>query len=510
MADIFCSNQDALRQISVSGLTNLTEAYVGTLRAKFVWVNNESGIDDNITVIIPNSNPPSGRWISPQSPIIPSQVIPWTNIDKTGSSVNDLTTKSITDLTTGTIRPSLLPEGIPYFATPPPSLILSTNRFGQYQLSTISADQVHGLIPFSQIDWTGIAPSYVGAESTLYFDPTQFNRDAFNNISIKIMSASQAGLAIPGTGISTDDSGNINVIYGTGENQALEGNTPMLGDVSGVHGGNIVDGLRGIPLTFFFNELVGKNGYVLTLNVDNQSTPYFYLAPGGSGGTESGLPDPTGDGGDFLYTDGTSWYPKKITLADVGLPPSIESFSTSVTLAEVGQSFINPNFTATYSEAPTSASLKDNLFNISASLSNVNSFNSTHTFTLNSPGNVIFTLTANYSTPLTASISITWGERLFYGHQTSFTSVSSLQSNNLTTSPQGSYTVDAALGEYIYFAIPSDFATPTFSVNGFYGGFSLVTTATNTNTFGITTNYNIYRSDYPSLGNTTVQLLLIN
>jgi hypothetical protein len=507
MADIFCSNQDALRQISVSGLDNLTEAYVGVLRAKFIWVTNESGQDDNITVVVPNSNPPSGRWISPQAPSIPSQIISWNKIDKTGSSVADLETKSIHDLTIGTLRPPLLPSGVPYFATPLPDLILTTNHLGQYQLSTITKDQITGLIPFSKVDWTGITPDYVGAESILYFNPNQFDRDAFNHVSIKLMTDSSAGLAIPGLGIYSDSQGSINVDFGTGSNQAIEGTDPMLGDVSGVHAGNRVDAIRNIPMNFFFNQLVGKNGYVLTLNVDNPNTPYFHLAPGGTGGGETGLPDPTGFDGDFLYTDGAIWYPKKITQADIGIVPQILSFTTPTSLLEVGQSLVNPGFTASYSEDPLTASLIDNLYSITASLSNIHSFNSSHSFTLDVIGSITFTLTANYSSPSTIELSVNWGERLYYGHDLSFIDVSSLQSNKLTTIPQGSYTIDAASDEYIYFAIPSNFNTPVFSVNGFHGGFVLINTVTNTNIYGIDITYKIYRSDNKSLGNTTIQLL---
>ena len=51
MADLFCANLSALRETSVTGLDNLTEAYVGALRSKFIWVNNESGTDDGQTFL---------------------------------------------------------------------------------------------------------------------------------------------------------------------------------------------------------------------------------------------------------------------------------------------------------------------------------------------------------------------------------------------------------------------------------------------------------------------------
>jgi hypothetical protein len=127
------------------------------------------------------------------------------------------------------------------------------------------------------------------------------------------MSDNQPGLAIPGFGIETDEQARINVIYGTGKGQALEGITPLGGDLSGIHSAAIVNALRNIPLTFFPNDTTGKNGYVLTLNTENQGTPYFYLAPPGSV-TGGSLPDITGRTG-VLQTDGftVDWTPITIT-----------------------------------------------------------------------------------------------------------------------------------------------------------------------------------------------------
>ena len=58
--------------------------------------------------------------------------------------------------------------------------------------------------------------------------------------------------------------------------------------------------------------------------------------------------------------------------------------------------------------------------------------------------------------------------------------------------------------QYIYYAIPTKYGDCTFSVNGFVGGFSKVAMITYTNTYNHTENYDIYMSDNPNLGNTTV------
>jgi hypothetical protein len=52
--------------------------------------------------------------------------------------------------------------------------------------------------------------------------------------------------------------------------------------------------------------------------------------------------------------------------------------------------------------------------------------------------------------------------------------------------------------------VPSRFGTCAFTVGGFTGGFQMIATIAFTNASGYTENYDIYRSDYAKLGNTTV------
>ena len=144
MADLFCANLSALRETSVTGLDNLTEAYVGALRSKFIWVNNESGTDDGQTIITPSSNPPSGRWICPQAPLQPNQRISWANVNKVGSALADLDNTSASALQGGAIPKSLFPNNVPWFDSISPSLILTTDAEGRWQLSTIDQSLVTG------------------------------------------------------------------------------------------------------------------------------------------------------------------------------------------------------------------------------------------------------------------------------------------------------------------------------------------------------------------------------
>lgn len=79
---------------------------------------------------------------------------------------------------------------------------------------------------------------------------------------------------------------------------------------------------------------------------------------------------------------------------------------------------------------------------------------------------------------------------------------------SLTKGLQGSkaktFTVTAGALQHIYYAIPSRYGTPSFKVGGFEGGFAKVATVEFTNASGYAENYDIYKSDNPGLGNTTV------
>lgn len=70
-----------------------------------------------------------------------------------------------------------------------------------------------------------------------------------------------------------------------------------------------------------------------------------------------------------------------------------------------------------------------------------------------------------------------------------------------------SFTATAGEGEYLWYCQPKTYGTCTFAVGGFEGGFSLVNTVSLTNDSGFSETYDIYRSDYPSLGQTTVNII---
>lgn len=76
-----------------------------------------------------------------------------------------------------------------------------------------------------------------------------------------------------------------------------------------------------------------------------------------------------------------------------------------------------------------------------------------------------------------------------------------LQSGRVT-----SFTVTAGSGEYIWYALPASMGPCAFKVGGFDGGFTLADTFDFTNVLGHVESYRVYRSDNPSLGNTTVNV----
>ena len=77
-------------------------------------------------------------------------------------------------------------------------------------------------------------------------------------------------------------------------------------------------------------------------------------------------------------------------------------------------------------------------------------------------------------------------------------------SKELSSSRAKTFTVNCGSGQHIYYCIPSNFGTPTFTVGGFSGGFNKIETIQYTNPSGYTESYDIWKSSNSNLGNTTV------
>lgn len=183
-------------------------------------------------------------------------------------------------------------------------------------------------------------------------------------------------------------------------------------------------------------------------------------------------------------------------------PIAITSLSLSKTIAEMGEVVTGLKATWIYNKSPTTQSFDG------ITLDNaVRSYD------------IIGEITSNKSYRLTASdgktnvsrnVGINFYNGKYYGatlepagYDSGFIMTLNKQ---LTNNKNGDFSVNCMTNQYIYFAIPTRFGKPTFKVGGFEGGFVLVNTIKFTNKFGYTEDYNIYKSENESLGNTTVSI----
>jgi hypothetical protein len=193
------------------------------------------------------------------------------------------------------------------------------------------------------------------------------------------------------------------------------------------------------------------------------------------------------------------------------LPGFTASLSNAISPVEVGQSVVNPAFSASYATAATSAVLTDSAGTPPQALvAPFTSVVSAGTFVRNTYGaSYTFTLTAHKDfVTKVATSSIVWLQKTFYGAETpaayNEAFIEGLASSALASAVGTTFTVNAGAGERIYYAFRSAYGTPTFWVGGFEGGFSKVATVAVTNAHGFTENYDLWASDNVALGNTTV------
>lgn len=103
-----------------------------------------------------------------------------------------------------------------------------------------------------------------------------------------------------------------------------------------------------------------------------------------------------------------------------------------------------------------------------------------------------------------ANLTVTWSRRLYYGQDASGAVATQAGMQGLTVAVNVidqnkaiSFSLTCA-NEYVYYAVPTDYGTPTFTVNGFSGGFSLTTAGVSFDTLNaaaLASTYNIWRSD---------------
>lgn len=208
---------------------------------------------------------------------------------------------------------------------------------------------------------------------------------------------------------------------------------------------------------------------------------------------------------------------RRLRQADIDADFAINSFALSDSVEEVGESSPTPAFTASFAPvSPLEALLDDDEASAQKDVTGTpTSFASDETFvkTANNDS-VIFTLSvreiaAPPSTQLQATATLFWRPRTFYGFDVDGLStegdIEGLANQQLDSNRNITFTVAPGAGQHIYYAFPSSYGTPTFTVDGFEGGFILEAGAVSvTNAFAVTQNYDLWKSVNPNLGSTTV------
>lgn len=179
-------------------------------------------------------------------------------------------------------------------------------------------------------------------------------------------------------------------------------------------------------------------------------------------------------------------------------PIAINSFSITPNTAEMGIIVSEVKLTWAYNKAIQSQKLNNVELETDVKTAVFNDISTNKTYTL---------WATDGKTNASRSVSISFLNGRYYGSRTEDTYDSEFilsLNKQLASSKNTTFTTNCGDSQYIYFAIPSRFGTPTFSVGGFVGGFVKAATIDFTNYSGYTEKYDIYRSNNPSLGNKTV------
>lgn len=216
--------------------------------------------------------------------------------------------------------------------------------------------------------------------------------------------------------------------------------------------------------------------------------------------TSAGIVKP---GSDFdIASDGTITLYKKI---------DITSFTNNVGNVEKGSQIESVTLQWAINKTPASQTLTKGSETYSVTPADRSK---TIAFTPALTVNATFTITATDSRSASDSMntSISFLNGAYYGigtvtspDQCDDTFVQGL-TKVLTSNRARSFTVNAGAGQYIYYAIPSSFGTPSFFVGGFEGGFDLLRNFEYTNPSGFKESYNVYKSTNANLGSTTVEV----
>lgn len=219
---------------------------------------------------------------------------------------------------------------------------------------------------------------------------------------------------------------------------------------------------------------------------------------------EKGDPGPKGDPGatnaeDISYGDKTI----KEVLDDLLYKAiQITSFSNDVNTIEMGRTIDTVVLSWNYNKTPQTLTLDGAPIDVSLKSKTIENaaIKQNKTFTLKA--------TDNRNAVSQKTTNITFFNGVYYGTSVAPELFDSAFVLKLTKSLQGgkgkTFTVNAAAGQNIFYAIPSRYGKPAFKVGGFDGGFSKASTIQFTNASGYTESYDVWKSDNTGLGNTTV------
>lgn len=117
-------------------------------------------------------------------------------------------------------------------------------------------------------------------------------------------------------------------------------------------------------------------------------------------------------------------------------------------------------------------------------------------------------VTGDTNPPKTAQVSIQFMQKIYFGKAAIPGTVNSafvLSLQSLLQPARGtSFNLSPGVSEYIWYACPVAYGLPSFTANGFSGGFDLTATISFTNASGYTESYYVFRSTNSNLGLTNV------
>ena len=186
---------------------------------------------------------------------------------------------------------------------------------------------------------------------------------------------------------------------------------------------------------------------------------------------------------------------------DIQNPFDISALSVEPHIAQMG-STVSANLTWNYTHSTIkSQTINDEVIENALRAKIFTEVSTTTTYTL--------AAISNSDVEKSKSTTITFANGVYYGKSTTSTYDSTLINSltkQLSNSKDRTITVNAGVGEYIFYCIPSRLGNCSFNVGGFDGGFSKVATVNFTNSDNYQENYDIYKSDNANLGNTNVTI----